>query len=314
MQAPLYHLVRLGVSLIQTLPLVWAARLGRWGGSLAFWLDMRHRRVALRNLTLCFGGERSPTELRALAREHFRRLGENYVCAIKTSIMTYEELRPRIDFVGNPRVISPGRDGTQPNVVVAIGHFGNFELYARFGQFAPAYQCGTTYRALRQPALNRLMQSLRERSGCAYFERRFDSQALKAFMNRAGVMMGFLCDQSAGTVRVPFLGHDCATTTAPAIFAQRYRCLLITAICYRVAPAQWRIELGDEIPTHENGRARPAVAVMGDVNRAFEVAVRRDPANWFWVHRRWKPAPPEARVSPAPLPIPAEGRKPDPGP
>jgi lauroyl/myristoyl acyltransferase len=30
---------------------------------------------------------------------------------------------------------------------------------------------------------------------------------------------------------------------------------------------------------------------MGDVNRAFEAAVRRDPANWFWVHKRWKPGP-----------------------
>jgi len=27
---------------------------------------------------------------------------------------------------------------------------------------------------------------------------------------------------------------------------------------------------------------------MRDVNRALEAAVRRDPANWFWVHRRWK--------------------------
>ena len=27
---------------------------------------------------------------------------------------------------------------------------------------------------------------------------------------------------------------------------------------------------------------------MRDVNRSFEAAVRRDPANWFWVHRRWK--------------------------
>jgi lauroyl/myristoyl acyltransferase len=24
------------------------------------------------------------------------------------------------------------------------------------------------------------------------------------------------------------------------------------------------------------------------VNRAFESAIRRDPANWFWVHNRWK--------------------------
>jgi lauroyl/myristoyl acyltransferase len=27
---------------------------------------------------------------------------------------------------------------------------------------------------------------------------------------------------------------------------------------------------------------------MRDVLRAHEAAVRRDPANWFWVHRRWK--------------------------
>jgi KDO2-lipid IV(A) lauroyltransferase len=30
---------------------------------------------------------------------------------------------------------------------------------------------------------------------------------------------------------------------------------------------------------------------MLDVNRTFEQAVRRDPANWFWVHNRWKPSP-----------------------
>ena len=48
--------------------------------------------------------------------------------------------------------------------------------------------------------------------------------------------------------------------------------------------------MGEEIPTHENGQPRTPGAIMLDVNRAFEVAVRRDPANWFWVHNRWKPA------------------------
>ena len=33
---------------------------------------------------------------------------------------------------------------------------------------------------------------------------------------------------------------------------------------------------------------------MADVNRAFEIAVRRDPANWFWVHDRWKRSKAEA--------------------
>ena len=266
------------------------ARWGALGGGLAYWLDARHRRVALRNLTLCFGREKSPAEIRALARENFRRIGENFACAIKTAAMSFEELRPRVEFVGNARILSPPAGRKPQSVVAAIGHFGNFELYARFDQFAPAYNCATTYRGLRQPSLNRLLQSLRERSGCLFFERRFDAAALKAFMSQPGVMLGLLADQSGGTVRLPFLGHDCSTSAAPAIFALRYHCALITGICYRVGLARWRIEAGEEIPTHENGQPRSTDAIMRDVNRAFEAAVRRDPANWFWVHKRWKPA------------------------
>jgi KDO2-lipid IV(A) lauroyltransferase len=52
--------------------------------------------------------------------------------------------------------------------------------------------------------------------------------------------------------------------------------------------AKWEIEVGDEIPTRENGAPRSTADIMRDMNRAFEIAVRRDPANWFWVHRRWK--------------------------
>jgi KDO2-lipid IV(A) lauroyltransferase len=248
---------------------------------------------------MCFGPEKSPAELRALAHENFRRIGENYACAIKTAAMSFEELRPRVEFVGDARIVSPPGDRKPRGVVAAIGHFGNFELYARFGQFAPAYKCATTYRGLRQPSINRLLQTLRERSGCLFFERRFDAPALKAFMNQPGVMLGLLSDQSGGSLRGPFLGHECSTTAAPAIFALRYHCALITGICYRVGLARWRIEAGSEIPTRENGQPRSTAAIMRDVNLAFEAAVRRDPTNWFWVHRRWKPAKSEAGVPPA---------------
>jgi KDO2-lipid IV(A) lauroyltransferase len=56
--------------------------------------------------------------------------------------------------------------------------------------------------------------------------------------------------------------------------------------------ARWRIEASAEIPVRENGEARSTEAIMLEVNQAFEAAVRRDPANWFWVHNRWKPSRP----------------------
>ena len=290
MEPLLFTLAQWLVRFVQRLPLAWVARLGRLAGALAYQLDRRHRRVALRNLTMCFGTEKTPAEIRALARENFRRIGENFACAIRTVTMTIDELRPHVEFVGHSRIILAPSAEKPPRVIAAIGHFGNFELYARFHHFMPHYTCATTYRALRQLSLNRLLQDLRERTGCQFFERRFDAGPLKTFMNQRDVMLGLLADQSAGShgLRLPFFGHDCSTSAAPAIFALRYDCALCAGICYRVGLARWRIEGSEEIPTHVNGRPRPVEAIMRDVNRIFEVAVRRDPANWFWVHNRWK--------------------------
>ncbi len=286
----LYLIVRPLVALLQSLPLATVARLGRAGGALAFWIDARHRKVALRNLTMCFGHEQSPAALRELAKENFRRVGENYACAIKTAAMTWDQLQPHVEFAGADRLLPRDSEPGSQSRIVAIGHFGNFELYARFGQFVPAFQCATTYRGLRQESLNRLLQSLRQRSGCLFFERRTDGPALRLAMHQQRLILGLLADQHEGRggLRLPFLGHDCSTSAAPAVFARRYDCPLHTGICYRVGLARWKIEAGEQIPTRENGHDRSSEDIMRDVNRAFEVAVRRDPANWFWVHNRWK--------------------------
>jgi KDO2-lipid IV(A) lauroyltransferase len=289
MNAILALLARVLIGFIQALPLRLVARLGRAAGGLAYIFDGRHRRVAIQNLTLCFGGEKSPEEILTLARENFRRIGENFASAVKTAAMTLDQIRHHVEFVA-PALTDFPPDTTPPKTVGAIGHFGNFELYARFGQFAPRYQCATTYRGLRQPALDSLLQDLREKSGCLYFERRFDSSALKDFMHQPNIILGLLADQHAGDggLALPFLGHECSTSAAPAIFALRYDCALITGICFRVGLARWRIESGPPIPTHAEGKPRSTSDIMLDVNRAFEAAVRRDPANWFWVHNRWK--------------------------
>jgi lauroyl/myristoyl acyltransferase len=284
----IYWLGRAFIAFVQMLPLPLVARAGRVAGAAAFYLDSRHRRVALQNLTLCFGREKTAVEILAIAKENFRRIGENYLSAIKTAVMSPQALLAHFDFGGAENILPHEADSGPQSRVMAIGHFGNFELYARFGQFVPVFKCAATYRALKQPAINRLMMELRDHSGCLFFERRRDGAALKDAMNNTGLLLGLLADQSSKGVRVPFLGRDCNTSTAPAVFALRYHCPLHTAICYRVSLGRWRIEFGPEIPTREGEKARDIETIMREVNLTLEQAVRRDPANWFWVHRRWK--------------------------
>ena len=287
----LYLVAWVMITLLQALPLGVVARIGRAGGALAYWLDRRHRRVTIQNLTMCLGGEKTPAEIEALARENFRRIGENFASAVKTAAMSGEQLQGHMEVIGADKILKRDEIHGPMSRVFAIGHFGNFELFASSVKLAPAYRGATTYRALKEAGLNRLMQHMRERSGCLFFERRSEGAALRAALRGQLLLLGLLSDQHSGDhgVRLPFLGHECSTTKAPAVFALRFNLPLHTAICYRVRPGHWRIEVGDEIPTHENGEPRTVEAIMLEVNQAFEVAVRRDPANWFWVHKRWKP-------------------------
>ena len=148
----------------------------------------------------------------------------------------------------------------------------------------------TTYRALKQPRLDTLVRELRSRSGCLLFDRRREMKAMLRALRDGGLVLGLLSDQHAGRkgVRVPFFNHECSTTAAPALLAQRYKLPLFTAVCFRIGLARWRIEIGEEIPTRNDSCYRAIGEVMGDVNVAFEAAVRRDPANWLWAHDRWR--------------------------
>jgi KDO2-lipid IV(A) lauroyltransferase len=290
MQTIFYYLARVLIALIQALPLTCVARLGRIGGRTVYALDGRHRKVALKNLAMCFGQEKTQAEITAMAKENFRRIGENFACAIKTAGMTDEQLKPHLSLITPPNIAERFARPGDNRITVAIGHFGNFELYARCTWIARGVPSATTYRGLKQPGFNRLLTSLRNKSGCRFFERRDEGAELKAFMNQPRVVLGLLADQSAGgnRLRLPFFGHPASTSSAPAVFALRYGCDLYTAICYRTSLAHWQVELGQSIPTHDANGPRSIADIMTDVNLAFEAAVRRDPANWFWVHNRWK--------------------------
>src|SRR5687767_387330 len=89
----LYAVAWLFVKVIQALPLGFLARLGRAAGAVTYWLDAPHRRTALMNLAIAFGREKSAAERQAIARENFRRLGENYLCALKTAGMSLAEVQ-----------------------------------------------------------------------------------------------------------------------------------------------------------------------------------------------------------------------------
>ena len=80
MFAYLQYLIVRGFSfLINLPPEAWALGFGRLLGRVAYYLDREHRKVALQNLELAFGREKSKEELKTIARGTFQNLGMNAV-------------------------------------------------------------------------------------------------------------------------------------------------------------------------------------------------------------------------------------------
>lgn len=285
----IYALARGLVAVLQALPLGVVARLGRAGGLIWWMVDAKHRGLVKRNLAAAFPGK-SAGEVAGIARETFRRIGENSLSAVKTASMNEAALLKVCTVVGVEKLPQAGRADSPTNLVGAVGHFGNFELYARIAKPMTGWQSATTYRAMNQPGLDAMVQKLRASSGCVFYERRRDAAALKEALAKGGLFVGLLSDQhpNKGGVLVPFMGRECATSTAPAVLALRYDAPLFPVICYRVALGRWRVEIGEEIRLREGSRRRTVEEITADINSAFEAAIHRDPANWFWVHNRWK--------------------------
>ena len=292
METLLYYLARVIIAGTRCLPLRALAWLGRRLGGLAWVLDKRHRTVARKNIAAAFP-KKSQHDVTQLARQHFQRLGETYACILQTGGMNAKQIQDILTFQGYERLESLLQEDPETRIIVAIGHYGNFELFSWIHLGAPTAQPATTYRALRQPRLTKLMLELRKASGCLYFERRTGGEQLKAAMKTPHIVLGLLADQNAGEhgLWLPVFGRETFVSPAPAVFAQRYRCRVFTSACFRTSPGRWTIELGEEIPVRENGKRRSTEAITRDIITAQEETIRRDPANWFWVHNRWKPRP-----------------------
>ena len=290
MEYILYLVARTAIAFIQVMPIRWVARLGRCGGAVAFWLDARHRRVALANLTRCFSNEKSAAEIKAIAKENFRRLGEVYCCSVKSAAMSDDEIKTIFTVKGGEKIPATEPDGRLTNRSFVGGHFGNFELFTRVSACIPGYRCLATYRGFSPPKLDRLIFEMRTVSGNLLFDRRTGAEELKAAMARGGMLLTLAIDQAdrSNGIELPFMGYYAWTTRAPVVLAQRYKCVIFTPICYRTGLAKWVLEIGEPIRMEENGKRRAVEDIMRDINANLEAGVRRDPANWFWVHNRWK--------------------------
>lgn len=263
-------------------------RLGGYLGRLVYFLGIR-RRVTLEGLTRAFP-EWSSAERRRLARACYGHLGRGLIEILLVRRMTNGRLDELVSFEGYERYQAANSLGK--GVVVAMAHFGNWELLGR-ACARRGMRFGVIVRTLRG-RFNRALTSWREEIGMGLLrDRGSTSDALRRL--RSGETLAVVVDQNMRASRgvfVSFFGTLACTTPAAAVFSLRTGAPLLAVFPVRQPDGTHRIQWeGPFLPPKGLRGHQAVVALTQELTRAVERTVRAHPEQWYWLHRRWKTRP-----------------------
>jgi KDO2-lipid IV(A) lauroyltransferase len=288
---PRYWLTWLGFGLwwlLAQLPYRWQLKLGHGLGWLLYRVAKRRRRIAERNIALCF------PELSAQEQERLvRGTIDSTAIAVFESGMAWfwpvRRLRKLFHVVGLEHLKEAERQGQ--GVLLMAMHFTNLDIGA--GMLCLEHSIDGVYRPHDNPVYDYVQRRGRESNNPDSKTVRRDDVRTIVKRLRSGRAIWYAPDQDYGPkhcVFVPFFGVPAATITATAQLARLGQAQVIPFVQTRLPNGR-----GYEIKVYPAVEGFPSGDEQADaarINAVIEARVRENPEQYMWVHRRFKTRPP----------------------
>lgn len=283
----LYRLLVIISAIGRRIPLRIGQFLGRRLGTLAFHVARRERRKAFANLAIAFP-DWSEAQKRDTIRAMFQHLGMSVFELAWMPNLTMES-RARLTVVeGLDRILEIIDSGR--GVVTFTAHTGNWEWLSY-----TTGMCGRPVSVLQRerdtPEMNRYITALRAKGGVRTIDRGSATSARDMIQSiRRGGMIAFVIDQNIRTesAKVPFFGKPALTPIGPARIAIRTEAVAVAATIERLPDGRHHVRFGEPI---ELKRGDDPIALTARLTLAIEEQIRRAPAQWVWMHDRWRERP-----------------------
>ena len=278
--------VGLGVMrLLGLLPLAWLRALGTALGWLLYALARTRRHVVMCNLRLCFP-QRSEAERARLARQSFVYFAQAWLDRGWLWHASQAQLGRRLHLHGALHEF----EGTDPTVIFSP-HFYGLDAGATAVTMRVARQFSTIYSRQSNPTLDAWIHAGRRRWGQVRLFARTDGIKDNVAGLRRGELLFLLPDMDLGadgSVFVPFFGVSAATVPSLARFARLGRAKVVPLIA-RITDTGYDIEVLPAWQDYPSGNVQADTALA---NERLEHWILTMPAQYYWVHRRFKSRPP----------------------
>ncbi|MFA5632996.1 MAG: LpxL/LpxP family Kdo(2)-lipid IV(A) lauroyl/palmitoleoyl acyltransferase [Porticoccaceae bacterium] len=272
--------------LLAQLPYPALMALGRGIGHVLYAAGSSRRRIALRNIELCFP-DLSPQEHKALVKENFA----NYGMGLFEVPIAWWWSDRRLDRILTIEGLENIRDLDGQGALLMAMHFTHLELGGQ--ALARHVSADAVYRVHKNAVYEYIQTKGRKvRSpGSVAYPRKDVRGITRALRN--GRVIWYAPDHDlgpSGSVFVPFFGIETATITATSKLAHLGKARVVPFSHFRRADGS-----GYDVRVHpalDNFPSGDDVADARRVNEIVEGFVRRHPEQYLWAHRRFKTRPP----------------------
>ena len=264
------------------LPYSVQVRLGQGLGVLSYYFARARRHVCEVNLRLCFP-ELSEQEHRQLVRKTFLSNGIGLIEVAIAWFRDPEDYRSRVRVTGLEHLEAAVSRGK--GVLLLCAHFSSLEMGGFL--FNLIGEMDVTYRPNKNPLFQAAMFNGRIR----HFRNVYDRKDVRGAMRtlKAGRTLWYAPDQDYGakhSVFVPFFGVQAATITATARFAKVNDSAVVFYSHYRNEDnSGYHL---DFTPPLEGFPSGDEVADARKTNELVESAIRKQPDQYLWLHKRFK--------------------------
>ena len=178
-------------------------------------------------------------------------------------------------------------------MLLLTAHYGNFELVGyMLGMFG--FDIYSVARPLDNRFVNDYLFGIRQRKGQKLIIKKGASSMMEDVVAE-GAALGFIADQDAGRkgIFVDFFGRKASTYKSIGLLAMMRNVPIAVGCCRRVdSRFFFSIEVERIImPAEWAGKPDPLQWVSQEYTSAIESFIRKEPAQYWWLHRRWKTRP-----------------------
>jgi KDO2-lipid IV(A) lauroyltransferase len=255
--------------------------IGKGFGKILHLISLRKKVVTV-NLTICFPNLSDSSRIQ-LIKKHYQELGLMVTQTLKAFLSNTQAIEKN-SIINGSEHIQTCIDNNQ-GVLLVAGHFTALDMGGKI--LCEKFPIAGMYREHKHP----LTEYIVTKSRLKYATKMFKRDELRPIIKhlKSGGILWYAPDQDyrrGQSVFVPFFNHPASTITATHQMARLSKCAVLYFHVQRnEKPPYYTLTLS---PKMDNFPTKDPVDDTKRVNQEIEEMVEKNPAEYLWVHKRFK--------------------------